>query len=291
MLLAIDIGNTNITLGLFPAKGETPRSRTARAALSGDSEDGARPRGSPPRAALPRTLRTWRLATRPRATADDYGPEILALLREAGRSPAALSGVAVASVVPSLDPVFRDISRAALSRPALFVEPGVKTGVRILYDNPAEVGADRVANAAAAFARERRSCVVVDFGTATTFDCVTRRGEYRGGVIAPGPRMAAESLARRTAKLPLLSGFHKPARAIGTNTLDSIASGLYHGYVGLTREILRRLMREMEGTPAVLATGGLAPLIAPEIPGIKEVVPDLTLEGLWLIWRLNRSKK
>lgn len=266
VLLAIDIGNTNITLGLFPAEPPTEV-----------------PRGRP----CPSALATWRLATRRDAAVDDYGPAVRALCR--GVAPAgALSGVAVASVVPPLDPVFREISERYLGRPALFVEAGIKTGVRVLVDRPEEVGADRIVNAAAAFARERRSCVVIDFGTATTFDCVTDRGDYRGGVIAPGPHTAAEALARRTAKLPRLEAFRRPARAIGTNTQDSIAAGLYHGYVGLTREILNRVLKEMKGRPAVLATGGLAPLLAPEIRGIKEIVPDLTLEGLWLLWRLNR---
>jgi type III pantothenate kinase len=270
MLLAIDIGNTNITLGLFPAAPAAPR------------------RSGPP--APPKALQTWRLSTRSHLTADDYGPSLRSLLQSAGLDPDRLAGVAVASVVPALDPVFREVADRYLGRPALFVGPGVATGVRVLVDAPAEVGADRIVNAAAAFARKRRACIVVDFGTATTFDCVSAGGDYRGGVIAPGPVMAAEGLARRTAKLPHVGVFRRPARALGTNTLDSIAAGLYHGYVGLTREILRRLLAEMKGRPAILATGGLAPLIGPEIGDIKEIVPDLTLEGLWLIWRLNQGK-
>lgn len=271
MLVAIDIGNTNITLGVFPA-----------------DPAAARPSGRP---SPPKAVHTWRLSTRAHLTVDDYGPSLLSLLKSAGLGPGGFAGVAVASVVPALDPVFREVSARYLGREALFVGPDVLTGVRVLVDAPAEVGADRIVNAAAAFDRKRRACIVVDFGTATTFDCVSPRGEYRGGVIAPGPVMAAEALARRTAKLPHLGVFRRPVRALGTNTLDSIASGLYHGYVGLTREILGRLVREMKGRPAVLATGGLAPLIGPEIGDIKEIVPDLTLEGLWLIWRLNQGTR
>lgn len=199
--------------------------------------------------------------------------------------------MAVASVVPPLDPVYRDLSEKFNKCPVFFVEAGVKTGVKVLLDNPKEVGADRVVNAAAAFARVKGPLIVADFGTATTFDCVDKNGAYLGGAIAPGPQMAAETLYQRTAKLPLLGAFRQPPRAIGKNTQDSIASGLFHGYVGLTRGLLAKLVKEMRTKPTVLATGGLASLLAPSVPEIQEVIPDLTLEGIWRIWRLNVTKR
>ncbi len=257
MLLAVDIGNTHITIGAF-----RPPSRTVAA--------------------------SWRLATRRDSTEDEYGVLLPGLLRAAGLDPAGIRDVIVSSVVPPLDPVFRELARKYFKATALFVGPGMKTGVRVLYDNPAEVGADRIVNAAAAHARVKGACVVVDFGTATTFDCVSARGDYLGGVIAPGPMMAARALAEKTAKLPLLGVFRRPARVIGKNTLDSMSSGLFHGYVGLTEEILRRLKAEMGGKPAVLATGGLAGLLAPSVKDIQKVIPDLTLEGLFLLWTRNR---
>jgi type III pantothenate kinase len=230
------------------------------------------------------------LATHRHATADEVGLTLLGLVASARLPLDQLAGVVIASVVPPLDPVFQELSEKRLKRRPLFVTPDIKTGVKILYDVPAEVGADRLVNAAAAHARVRGPLIVVDFGTATTFDCVDRRGAYLGGAIAPGPQMAAEVLYQRTAKLPLVGAFHRPPHAIGKNTQDSIASGLFHGYVGLTRGLLRRLAKEMGGRPTVLATGGLAALLAPAVPEIQDVVPDLTLEGLWRIWLLNKCK-
>lgn len=260
----MDIGNTNVTLG----------------ALSREAFHGS-----------PRLLATWRLATHRHATADELSLTILGLIASAQIDLHRLAGVAVASVVPPLDSVFRELSERHLKQNPLFVETGIKTGVKILYDSPREVGADRVVNAAAAYARVKDALIVVDFGTATTFDCVDGNGAYLGGAIAPGPQMSAEILYQRTAKLPLLGAIHQPPQAIGKNTQDSIASGLFHGYVGLTQGLLARLANEMGGNPKVLATGGLAALLAPALPEINDVVPDLTLEGLWRIWHLNKDKK
>jgi type III pantothenate kinase len=267
MLLTVDIGNTNVTLGVFPLEGKA-------------------------------LVTSWRLSTHSHFTADDYGPHIHHLFRCAGLDPSLVRGVAVASVVPPLDRVWEDMSQRYFQVRPLFVGPGaigsgaigsgVKTGVKVLYKNPGEVGADRIVNAAAAYSRLKRSCIVVDFGTATTFDCVGRRGEYLGGAIAPGPAMAAEALARNTAKLPLLGLFRKPISPIGKTTEEGLYSGLFYGYVGLTREILKRLKGEMGGSPPVLATGGLAPLLGPAVGGIRGVFPDLTLEGLRIIWEMNR---
>lgn len=260
----MDIGNTNVTLG----------------ALSLGLTSGT-----------PRLLAGWRLATHRHATADELSVTVSTLMASAGLPLDQLGGVVVASVVPPLDPVFRELSEKHLKQVPLFVDAGVKTGVKILYDSPSEVGADRVVNAAAAYARVRGPLIVVDFGTATTFDCVNKAGAYLGGAIAPGPQMSAEILYQRTAKLPLLGAFHQPPHAIGKNTQDSIASGLFHGYVGLTRGLLARLVKEMGSKPRILATGGLSTLLAPSLPEINDVVPDLTLEGLWRIWCLNRHKK
>jgi type III pantothenate kinase len=261
MLIAIDIGNTNVVAGVFPAEGGRLPSR--------------------PRA-------VWRLSTRPADTADEYGLRLLDLLERERLSASVLTGAAVASVVPSLDPVIREVVKKHLGREAFFIGPATDTGVKVRADFPAEVGADRIANAAAAFHRVKGPCIVADFGTAATFDCVNGRGEYLGGVIAPGPLMAAEALARKTAKLPLVDVFHPPSSPIGRNTVDSISSGLYHGYVGLTREILIQLKKAMKGNPKILATGGLAGLLAPSIKGL-EVLPDLTLDGIRLIWERQKD--
>jgi len=263
MLLAADIGNTNISLGLFPFV-----------------------KGKP----IPSLSQSWRLATNPRATADEIGVLLLGLLQQARFSPAQIKAAAVASVVPSLDAPFREMARRHFNLTPLFVGPGVKTGVRVLYDNPVEVGADRIVNAAAAYDRVKGACIVVDFGTATTFDCVSRRGEYLGGVIAPGPRMAAEALAKGTAKLPLVGEFRAVSSAIGKNTQDSIGAGLYYGYIGLVKQLLAQISKEMGGKPAVLATGGLAGLLTPAVPALRNNVPDLTLQGLRLIWERNQNR-
>ncbi len=261
MLLTIDIGNTNIVLGVFQfSQGRPKKDLTA----------------------------SWRLSTAPRCTADDYASPLLTLMRNTGLNPSLVRGVCVASVVPSLDFAFQKLSEKYFDIHPLMVGPDTRTGIKILYANPAEVGADRIVNAVAAYERVHGSCIVVDFGTATTFDCLGRRGEYLGGAIAPGPFMAAEALAQKTAKLPQLGILQKPRKAVGRTTLDSLRSGLYHGYIGLTEGILRQLVKEMGTRPRVLATGGLAGLLSPAVPIIKEVHPDLTLEGLRLIWMRNQ---
>ncbi|MBI4396398.1 MAG: type III pantothenate kinase [Elusimicrobia bacterium] len=265
MLLAIDIGNTNITFGIFRI-----------------SPSGASPSHSE------KLIAGWRLATQKNATADDYGAALLSLFRYAGLDPHHVQGVVVDSVVPSLDGAFQELAEKYFRRSPLFVDGRAKTGMKILYENPKEVGADRIVNAVAAYARVRGACIVVDFGTATTFDCINAQGHYVGGAITPGPLMAAEALAQKTAKLPLLGVFRRPPSVIGRTTLDSIASGLFYGYWGLVEGLLQRLRREMGGQPRVLATGGLASLLAPHVKLIKEVVPDLTLEGLKIIWKRNR---
>lgn len=268
MLLAIDIGNTNLTIGVF----RTGDPKPTRFKLSPKSHSYV-------------LEASWRLSTQPNATADEYGTKLLDLLHYASIERLQIEAIAVASVVPPLNPSFEQIAQKYFNLKALFVGQNLKSPIPNLYENPKEVGADRIVNAAAAFARFGGPCVVVDFGTATTFDCVTRKGEYAGGIIVPGPVLAAESLALRTAKLPKVD-MAKPGRLIGKNTTESIQSGLYYGYTALIDGLLDRLLAEMGRQTKIAATGGLASLIAGDSRHIRKeaIVPDLTLEGLCLAY-------
>lgn len=251
MLLAIDIGNSNVVWGVFA---------------------GRELRGH------------WRLATDQRRTADDYGVMFLGLLRAAGLEPAGVTGVIISSVVPSLTPVFEQLVQTYFQRQALVVSAETPTGLTLRYRNPQEIGSDRLVNAAAAYAAYRTALVIVDFGTATTFCAITGAGEYLGGAIAPGLGLGADALAARTAKLPKIE-LARPKTAIGFDTITSMQSGLIYGYAGLVDELVSRIARELGQTPRVIATGGLASLVAPETRLIDEVRPFLTLEGLELLYR------
>jgi type III pantothenate kinase len=259
MLLAIDIGNTNIVLGVF---------------------DGA-------------TLRhSWRLTTARERTSDELGLMVTQLLDRDGLALSGIDGIVMASVVPPLTATMIEMCRRYLGRAPLNLEPGVKTGMPILYENPAEVGADRIVNGIAAYeayGRARRvPLIVVDFGTATTFDAISAAGEYLGGVICPGIGISADALFQRAARLPRID-VRKPANVIGRTTVTSMQSGLFFGYVGLVEGLVQRLQRELGGSACCVATGGLAEVISPETDVVDVVDRDLTLQGLRILWERNQT--
>lgn len=256
MLLAIDVGNTNIVYGLF---------------------DG------------PTLLHQFRVETSRGRTADEYAVVLRQLLSMHGISPSDVKAAIVASVVPPLTEPMVALVRRAFAFEALVVGPGIKTGVSILYENPREVGADRIVNAVASFERFRSAVIVVDFGTATTFDCITPKGEYLGGVIVPGIQISADALFARAAKLPRVE-IQKPPKVIGRNTQHSMQSGIVYGYVGLVDGLVARIKTEMAfPSCAVVATGGLARLIAPMSESIEHVDDDLTLTGLRILYERNAA--
>lgn len=253
-LFCIDIGNTNVVMGLY--EGET-------------------------------LVAHWRIATDHQKMADEYAMLILDLFERSAQQPAEVEGVIIASVVPPLTGIFEKLSGRYFDQTPITIGPGVRTGVRILYDNPHEVGADRIVDAVAAHARYGGPTCVVDFGTATTFDAVSEQGDYLGGAIAPGIGIAAEALFQRTAKLPRIDLVRPPA-VIGKNTVQSMQSGLLFGYVGLVEGIVARFKAILGPGMRVIGTGGLASLIAAETKIIEAVDPWLTLEGLRLIWEMNQ---
>ncbi len=256
MLLVIDVGNTNIVLGAF---------------------DGAR------------LAHHWRISTAQRTT-DEMGLLFLQLLEHDGVRKEHLSGAIISNVVPSVLYNIEKACRRYLGQEPMVVGKGMKTGMRVRTDNPREVGADRIVNAVAALEEHPAPLLVVDFGTATTFDCVSIEGDYVGGAIAPGLRISADALFERTAMLPRVE-LERPPRAIGTNTVRSMQSGLFWGYVGLVDGLARRCKAEIGGNPRCVATGGLANLVGRACVEIDQVDEHLTLKGLRLLWERNRVTK
>jgi type III pantothenate kinase len=254
-LLAIDIGNTNIVLGLY------------------DGE---------------RLATQWRIATDYARMPDEYAVLLFDLFAHAGQDPHSVQGIVLASVVPPLTRVFTEVSERYWGQRPLVVDAGVRTGVRIRYDSPRDVGADRVVNAVATYRLYGGPACVVDFGTGTTFDAISAEGDYLGGAIAPGIYIAAEALYARTAKLSRID-IARPPHAIGTNTVHAMQSGLLFGYVGLVEGMVARFREELGQNTRVIATGGLAYLIAEETDVIELVDQELTLKGLRIIWDMNKA--
>jgi len=261
MLLVVDVGNTNTVLGLFEAK----------------SAGQGKPR---------KLIAHWRVSTNKSQTVDEYGVLFRNLFAMNGIEVGAVQGIVISSVVPPLDSTLREVCERYFQLKPLFIEPGVKTGMPVHYDNPAEVGADRIVNGVAAFEKFGGPCIVVDFGTATTFDVVSAKGEYLGGVITPGIGISADALFERTARLPRVD-IRKPPSMIATNTVNSLQAGLYYGYLGLIDGILERLIAELGDDVKVVATGGLATLMGGGSKYIREVDDLLTLEGLRIIYERN----
>lgn len=255
MLLVIDVGNSNIVLGSY------------------DDE---------------RLVKDWRISTDKQKTADEYGILFHNLLMLAGIGFADITDIIISSVVPPLTGVLENLSSRYFGLKPIVVGPGIKTGMPIHYDNPKEVGADRIVNAVAGYEKFKSPLIIVDFGTATTFDYVNGKGEYCGGAIAPGLMISMEALFQKASKLPRVE-LIKPPGIIAKNTVNSMQAGIFYGYVGLVEEIVGRMKRECKENPKVIATGGLAGLVAPEAKSIDAVEEYLTLEGLRILYQRNRD--
>jgi type III pantothenate kinase len=254
MLLAIDIGNTNVVLGVF------------------DKE---------------KLIENWRVGTNTQITPDEYAMIFKDLFGFAGLEFKQITGVIISTVVPPLLPVMTEMSHKYFRLEPMVVTHQIKTGITLRYDNPKEVGADRIVNAAAAYKLYGGPIIIVDFGTATTFCAVTKSGEYLGGAITPGVKISAEALFQRASKLPRVE-LAKPAKVIGSDTISAMQSGIIYGYAGLVDGLVERMKKELSMEARVVATGGLAELVSPETKTIQEIKPHLTLEGLRLLYEINR---
>ena len=255
MLLGFDVGNTNIVLGVYQHK---------------------------------ELLKHWRLSTFPYRTADEYGMLLMDLFGHAGIAFQDVKALIISSVVPPLMLALEQMAKNYFNLSPLIIGPGIKTGMPIKYENPREIGADRIVNAIAGHALYGSPLIIVDFGTATTFCVISAHGEYLGGAIAPGINISTEALFIRAAKLPRVE-LVKPPTVIGKNTVNSMQSGILYGFVGQVDEIVRRIRKELGENPFVLATGGLAELMARESSTINEIDPLLTLKGLQIIYERNEK--
>jgi type III pantothenate kinase len=265
MLLVLDVGNTNTVMGLY------------QLAREGQATE---------------LVANWRFTTPAKQTTDEFGVLLRNLFALRGLEIGVVDGVAISSVVPPLDSMLRHVCELYFHLKPLFVEPGVRTGLPVLTDNPAEVGADRIVNCVAAFERFGGPTIVVDMGTATTFDVISKKGEFLGGAIAPGLGISADALFSRAARLPRID-VKKPSKVIGTGTVDNIQIGLYYGYIGLVDGILERMIAELGPETKTVGTGGLAKLIAGGSKYLNAVDDMLTLTGLRIIYErnLDRNKK
>jgi type III pantothenate kinase len=259
MLLALDVGNTNTKLGLYRLDGKQPE-----------------------------LAANWRLTTHRAQTVDEYGILFINLFSLNGMDASQVTHIIISSVVPPLDSTLRQVCESYFHIEPLFVEPGIKTGMPILVDNPTEMGADRLADSIAAYERYGGPCIVVDFGTATKFEVISERGEYLGGAIAPGLGLSAEALFSRAAKLSRVD-IKRPAKVIGTTTVGHLQTGLYYGYIGLVDGILDRIFAELGYQPRIIASGGLASMIASDSRYITEIDDMLTLDGLRILFERNRT--
>jgi type III pantothenate kinase len=271
MLLALDVGNTNTVLGLYRLDGE-----------------------------MPELAAHWRVTTHRTQTVDEYGVFFVNLFEMHGMAPSQVTHIIIASVVPPVDSTLRQVCESYFHIEPMFVEPGIKTGMPMLIDNPTELGADRLADSIAAFERYGGPCIVVDFGTATKFEVISARGEYMGGAIAPGLGLSADALFNRAARLSRVD-IKRPAKVIGTNTVGHLQSGLYFGYIGLVDGILERILAELKQgeptesepgeQPQIVATGGLARMIAEDSRYIQEIEEWLTIDGLRILFERNRNAR
>ena len=256
MILVLDAGNTNLKFGLF--EGDQLRN-------------------------------SWRMATKEHVTSDEIGIKNMSFLKYLGLDASDIEDIMISSVIPSMNYTFEHMCRTYFKIKPTFVGPGVKTGINILYDNPKELGSDRIVNAVAAYENYGGPCITVDFGTATSFGCISKNGEFLGGAICPGIILSSNALTNNTAKLPRVE-LVKPENVINKNTVQNMQSGIIYGYVGQVEYILRKMKKEMGGNVKVIATGGMANTIASETDSIDIIDSLLTLKGLYIIYKKNRRR-
>jgi type III pantothenate kinase len=274
MLLAIDVGNTNTVLGLYRLDFPPPAPTATSSAARPENEH--------------ELVAHWRVTTHRTQTSDEYGVLFVNLFNLQGLAVDQVTHIIISSVVPPVEGTLRRVCEKYFHLQALFVEPGIKTGMPVLVDNPTELGADRLVNAIAAFERYGGPCIVVDFGTATTFDVISAKGEYLGGAISPGLGISADALFARAARLGRVD-IKRPQKVIGTNTVTHLQSGLYYGYIGLVDGIIERMIKEIGTEVRVIATGGLARQISGDSRYVAQIDDMLTLDGLRILFERNRA--